>query len=124
MKQEEILKGGGYIYGIDVLMMLWLYTYLIKLYILSVYRFVYVDHTLIKWSFFKRGLSRWLVLKNPPAKTRDIRDTHSIRGLGRSPGGVHGNPLHYSCLEIPHGQRSLADYSPWGHKELDMTETT
>ena len=27
MKQEEILKGGGYIYGIDVLMMLWLYTY-------------------------------------------------------------------------------------------------
>ena len=28
----------------------------------------------------------------------------------------------YSCLENPHGQRSLAGYSPWGHKELDMTE--
>ena len=36
--------------------------------------------------------------------------------------GRHGNPLHYSCLENPHGQRSLVGYSPWGHKELDMTE--
>ena len=46
----------------------------------------------------------------------------SIPGLGRSPGEVHGNPLQYSCLENPHGQRSLAGYSPWGHKESDMTE--
>ena len=46
----------------------------------------------------------------------------SISGLGRFPGGGHGNPLHYSCLENPHGQRSLAGYSPWGHKDLDMTE--
>ena len=36
---------------------------------------------------------------------------------GRSPGGGHGNPLQYSCLENPHGQRNLVDYSPWGHKE-------
>ena len=35
-------------------------------------------------------------------------DLGSIPGLGRSPGGGHGNPLHYSCLENPHGQRSLA----------------
>ena len=42
--------------------------------------------------------------------------------LGRSPGGRHGNPLHYSCLEHPHGQRSLLDHSPWGPKESDMTE--
>jgi len=42
--------------------------------------------------------------------------------LGRSPGGEHGNPLHYSCLENPHGQRSLVGYSPWDCKELDMTE--
>ena len=34
----------------------------------------------------------------------------------------HGNPLQYSRLENPHGQRSLAGYSPWGHKESDMTE--
>ena len=35
-------------------------------------------------------------------------DMGSIPGLGRSPGGGHGNPLQYSCLENPHGQRSLA----------------
>ena len=32
------------------------------------------------------------------------------------------NPLQYSCLENPHGQRSLVGYSPWDCKELDMTE--
>ena len=46
----------------------------------------------------------------------------SIPGLGRSPGGWHGNPLQYSCLENPHGQRSLVGYSPWGLKESDRTE--
>ena len=49
-------------------------------------------------------------------------DLGSIPGLGRYPGGGHGNPLQYSCLENPHGQRSLASYSLWGHKEFDMTE--
>ena len=34
----------------------------------------------------------------------------------------HGNPLQSSCLENPHGQRSLAGYSPGGCKELDTTE--
>ena len=43
-------------------------------------------------------------------------------GLGRFPGVGHGNPLQYSCLENPHGQRSLADYSPWVHKELYTTK--
>ena len=51
-------------------------------------------------------------------------DPGSIPVLGRSPGGGHGNPLQYSCLENPHGQRSLAGYSPWDHKELDTTDTT
>ena len=46
----------------------------------------------------------------------------SIPGLRRSPGGGHGNPLQCPCLENPHGQRSLAIYSPWGHKESDTTE--
>jgi len=46
----------------------------------------------------------------------------SILGLGRSPGGGHGHPLQYSCLENPYGQRSLASYSPWGRKESDITE--
>ena len=40
-----------------------------------------------------------LVVKNPPANTGDIRDVGSIPGLGKSPGGGHGNPLQYSCLE-------------------------
>ena len=42
-------------------------------------------------------------------------------GRGRSPGGGHGDPLQCSCLESPHGQRGLVGYSPWGHKESDMT---
>ena len=62
------------------------------------------------------------MVKSPPANSGDTRDVGSIPGVGRSPGGGHGNPLHYSCLENPHGQRSLAGHSPWGHKELDMTE--
>ena len=33
----------------------------------------------------------------------------SVPGWGRSPGGGHGNPLQYSCLENPHRQRSLVD---------------
>ena len=49
-------------------------------------------------------------------------DLGLIPGLGRTPGGGHGNPLQYSCLENPHGQKSLAIYSPWGHKESDTTE--
>ena len=47
----------------------------------------------------------------------------SIPGLGRFPGGGHGNPLSYSCLENSHGQRSLAGYSPCGCKELAATAT-
>ena len=43
-------------------------------------------------------------------------------GLGRSPGGGHGNPLQYSCLENSHGQRSLVGYSLWGLKESDTTK--
>ena len=42
-----------------------------------------------------------LVVKNPPASARDLRDTGLIPGLGRSPGGGHGNPLQYSFLENP-----------------------
>ena len=41
------------------------------------------------------------MVKNPPANAGDIRDVDSIPGLGRSPGGGHGNLLQYSCLESP-----------------------
>ena len=40
-----------------------------------------------------------LVVKNPPANAGDTRDSNSIPGLERSPGGVRGNPSQYSCLE-------------------------
>ena len=52
----------------------------------------------------------------------NVGDLGSITGLGRSPRGRPDNPLQYSCLENPHGQRNLAGYSPTGHKESDNTE--
>ena len=52
---------------------------------------------------------------NPSA---NAEDSGLILRLGRSPGEGNGNPLQYSH----HGQSSLAGYSPWGHKALDMTE--
>ena len=42
-----------------------------------------------------------LMVKNPPANARDVRGMGSIPGLGRSLGGVHGNPFQYSCQENP-----------------------
>ena len=42
-----------------------------------------------------------LVVKNPPANAGDIRDGGSVPGWERSPGGGHGNPFQYSCLENP-----------------------
>ena len=41
------------------------------------------------------------MVKNPPASAGDKRDVGSIPGSERSPGGGHGNPLKYSCLENP-----------------------
>ena len=52
----------------------------------------------------------------------NVRELGSIPELGRSPGEGHGNPVKYSCLENPHGQKSLAGYGPWGCKEPDTTE--
>ena len=54
--------------------------------------------------------------------TCNVWNPGSIPGLERSPGGGDGNPLHYSCLVNPHGQRNLAGYSLWGSKESDTTE--
>ena len=52
-------------------------------------------------------LSVALVVKNPPTNAEDLRDASSIPGSGRSPGGGHGNPLQYSCLE------NLIDRGTW-----------
>ena len=75
---------------------------------------------LINWS-------RFLLLGLPggsadKASACNGEDLGSIPGLGKSHGGRHGNSLQYSYLENPHRQRSLAGYSPWGHKESDTTE--
>ena len=64
-----------------------------------------------------------LVIKKPPANAGDVRDAGLIPGLGRSPGGGHGNPLQYSCLKNP------MDIGAWHTvhrvvKSLDMTEAT
>ena len=64
------------------------------------------------------------MVKNLPDSAGDIRDMGSTPGSERFPGGGHGNPFWYSCLENPMDRMSLADHSPWGHKELDMTEVT
>ena len=42
--------------------------------------------------------------------------------VAKMPQRRNGNPLQYSCLENPHGQKSLAGYSPWSRKESDKTE--
>ena len=64
-----------------------------------------------------------LVVKNLPASARVITDVGPFPGLGRSPGGGHGNPLQYLCLENP------MDRGAWWatvHKvtESDTTEAT
>ena len=51
-----------------------------------------------------------------------VQETWVQSWVGRSPGGGHGNPLYYSCLENPRGQRSLEGYGPWVCKEAKMTD--
>ena len=51
-----------------------------------------------------------------------LGDPFSILGSGRSSGEGHGNPLQYSCLKNSMDREVLAGYSPWGLKELDLTE--
>ena len=64
------------------------------------------------------------MVKNLPPNARNVRNTGSLPGLGRSPGGGHGNPLQYSCLGNPMDRGACRGDSPWGHKELDTTEMT
>ena len=63
------------------------------------------------------------MVMNPPANAGDIRDVVSVPGLGRSPGGEHGNPLQYSYLENPMDRGAWWPQSVDG-KELDTTEAT
>ena len=61
--------------------------------------------------------------KEPPATAGDIRDTSSIPGSGRSPGGGHGKPPQYSCLENPM-DRGAWQATVHGVAVSDMTEAT
>ena len=64
----------------------------------------------------------WTVTSFPGGS--DGKEPASVQEtLGSIPGlGGHDNPLRYSCLENPHGQRSLVGYSPWVRKESDTSE--
>ena len=73
-------------------------------------------------AFNDRGLLTGHSGKESTCNVEDAGDKGLIPGLERSSGVGNGNLLQYSCLERFHGQRSLAGYSPWGRKELDMTE--
>ena len=70
----------------------------------------------IFWTGFPGG-SR---VKNPPTNVGVTREAGLIPRSGRFPGGGNRNPLQYSWKSDC--QRSLVSYSPWGHKELDVTE--
>ena len=71
----------------------------------------------------KRASQVALVVKNLLVNPEDAKHATSIHVLGRSLGGRNGNPLQYSCLEISMDRVAcLAEYSPWGHKEMDTTE--
>ena len=74
--------------------------------------------------YLRADFDRWGFpgVSDSKASACNAGDLGSIPGMGRSSGGGHGNPHQYSCLENPHGQRSLAGYNPWGHKELYTTE--
>ena len=60
------------------------------------------------------------MVKNPPANAQATGDVGLIPGLGRSPGGINGNPFQYSCLRNPMDREAW--WAPWGRKESDMTE--
>ena len=65
-----------------------------------------------------------VVVKNPPAHARDLRDLGFIAGWGRSPGGGH---KQHTLVFLPgesYEERSLAGYRSQGGKELDTTEET
>ena len=72
--------------------------------------------------FTTRAIYMYIYMGLPWWFSCNVGDLGSIPGLGKSPGGGHGSPLQYSCLENPHGQRSQVGYSPWGCKESDTTE--
>ena len=64
------------------------------------------------------------MVKNLPANAGNTRHTALIPGVRKIPWRRACNPLQYSYLENPQGQRSLVGYSPWGHRESGTNEMT
>ena len=85
--------------------------------LLNISYFKILSKYYVTWSF-----PCGTVVKNPPVNAGDTRNPGLIPTWGRSPGRVSGNPLQYSCLKNSMGIGASWGYSPWGHKELDMTE--
>ena len=85
---------------------------------------LFIFFYIFNWSIIALwGFPGGPVVRNPPANTGDKGDMSLTPGLGRSPGGGHGNPLQYSCLE------NVMDRRAWraavhGAAESDITKAT
>ena len=64
------------------------------------------------------------MVKNPPANAGDVRDVGWVYRSGISPGGGHGNPLQYSCLENPMDRGAWQAVVTKGRKGSDTIEAT
>ena len=76
----------------------------------------------IREGFTLRVFLGGAVAKNPTANAGDTGDVSLIPGSGRSPRRRKWQPTPVFLHGLSHGQRSLVGYSPWGLKELDITE--
>ena len=87
----------------------------------SIYMYIYI----CIYIYIHTHIQVVLVVKNLPANVGShLRDVVRFWGQKDSPGGRHGNPLQYSCLENPMDREGWRDNSPQGHTESDMTEAT
>ena len=77
--------------------------------------------SILRWLYWASQVA--LAVKNLPSNAGNVRDTGSIPGLGRSPGGGHGNLLQYSCLDNPMDRGAWWATVP-GVTESDTTEAT
>ena len=79
----------------------------------------------VAWRMSLAGASQVaLGVKKLPASVGSIRDSGLISGLGRSPGGGHGSPLQYSCMENPMDREARHTTVPGVAEESDKTEAT
>ena len=90
--------------------------------------FVILDLSQVKMSTSKKppgsfpgGFPGSIVVENPSANAGDTRDMGLIPWLRKIPWRRKWQPIPVFLPEIVHGERSLVGYSPWGHKESDMT---